>query len=191
MLETLKQIDTQLFLLVNNGMQNPVFDWLCPWLREAKIWIPLYVLMLWLCWKHFGKQSLWIFAGAGLLVLISDQFSANLIKNTVERLRPCNDPFLSPKVHLLVHCGKGFSFMSAHATNHFAVAVFFSVLFKNRIRYILPVALMWAAAVSFSQVYVGVHYPFDVLCGALTGSLFGYLGGKFIAGRISLTSSTT
>lgn len=174
MLETLRQIDTEWFLAINNGWQNPFMDAVCPWLREPRTWVPLYILAIYFTWKTFGRQTLWILLGAGLLVLISDQFSANLIKNTFQRLRPCNDPMLKTQVHLLVHCGGGYSFMSAHATNHFAVAVYFSVLLKQIFPRLLPFALVWAALIALSQVYVGVHYPFDILCGALTGCLFGY-----------------
>lgn len=186
MLELLKEWDTSLFLGINNGWQNPVMDWLCPWLREARLWIPLYILAAWFSWKQFGKQTLWIFLAAGLLVLISDQFSANLIKHTFERLRPCNDPILRTKVHLLVHCGSGYSFMSAHATNHFAVAMFFSRVFRQRLPNLWPFAFLWAAAIALSQVYVGVHYPFDILCGALTGMLFGYLMARLLTQKLKL-----
>jgi undecaprenyl-diphosphatase len=134
----------------------------------------------------YGKQALWIAIGAALLVLISDQFSANLVKNTFERLRPCNDPILKTKVHLLTYCGGGYSFMSAHATNHFAIAVYFSMLFKKRLPSMLPYALIWAASIALSQVYVGVHYPFDVICGAITGCVFGYLASLFVIKKIEI-----
>lgn len=184
MLETLKQIDTDWFLAINNGWQNAFMDWLCPWLRQPKTWIPLYALAIWFSWKMFGKQMVWVLLGAGLLILISDQFSANLVKNTFERLRPCNDPFLKNKVHLLTYCGGGYSFMSAHATNHFAIAVYFSMLFKMRLPRMLPYALIWAASIALSQVYVGVHYPFDVICGAITGSIIGYLASILVRKKL-------
>ncbi|MBP9186917.1 MAG: phosphatase PAP2 family protein [Bacteroidia bacterium] len=181
MLETLKQIDSEWFLSINNGWQNAFMDWLCPWLRQPKTWIPLYIIALWFAWKIFGKQALWVAVGAGLLILVSDQFSANLIKNTFERLRPCNDPILKNKVHLLAYCGGGYSFISAHATNHFAIAVYFSLLFKNTYPRMLPYAILWAASIAISQVYVGVHYPFDIICGAIVGSIFGYFGSVLIS----------
>lgn len=175
MLEMLKQLDTEWFLSINNGWQNAFMDWLCPWLRQPKTWIPLYVLAVFFSWKKFNKNAIWVVLGAALLVLICDQFSANLVKNTFERLRPCNDPALKNQVHLLVGCGGGYSFMSAHATNHFGIAVFFSVIFKQWYPKLIWFALFWAACISLSQVYVGVHYPFDIICGALTGCLFGLI----------------
>ena len=186
MFETLKQIDTTWFLAINNGLQNSFMDVVCPYLREPKFWIPVYVLVAWLSYKKFGTKALWVMLAAGVLVLISDQFSANLIKKSVMRLRPCNEPTLKDQVHLLVHCGQGYSFMSAHATNHFAIAVYFSLLFRAYWRWLLPVALLWAASIAFSQVYVGVHYPLDVLCGALTGSVFGYIASKLVKQKLAL-----
>jgi membrane-associated phospholipid phosphatase len=180
MLNTLQQLDTELFLAINNGWHNSVLDVICPWLREAKHWIPFYILLLYLVWKHYGTQVLWIAIGAGLLVFITDQFSANLIKNTFERLRPCNDPDLKLKVRLLVNCGQGYSFMSAHATNHFAIAVYFTVFLKEWIPKFGVFAFVWALSISVSQVYVGVHYPFDIIAGGLCGSLFGYLLAKIV-----------
>lgn len=180
MFSLINDFDTSLFLAINNGWQNPFLDAVCPWLREAKHWIPFYMLLLYLSWKHYGRQTLWVILGVGVLVLISDQFSANLVKNTFERLRPCNDPILKTKVHLLVHCGQGYSFMSAHATNHFAIAAYFMVLFKDWIPKFWIVALVWASAISLSQVYVGVHYPLDIIAGAICGSLFGYFAAKLV-----------
>lgn len=186
MIESLKHIDTEWFLAINNGWASPLLDAVCPWLRQPRTWIPLYAVLLYISWKQFGRNSLWIVAGAALLVLVCDQFSANLVKNTFERLRPCNDPALKERVRLLVHCGGGYSFMSAHATNHFGVAVFFSMIFRPHSRVILPFALVWAACIALSQVYVGVHYPFDILCGALTGSLFGYIAARILNARVLL-----
>jgi membrane-associated phospholipid phosphatase len=175
MLDWFNQIDTELFLRVNNGMQNALLDAVCPWLREPKFWIPLYVLLLYLCVKQFGVKTIWVLLSVALLVLISDQFSANLVKNIFQRLRPCNQPALKAQVHLLVHCGSGYSFMSAHASNHFAIAVFLGLLLKQNYKYLIFALVVWAFSIAFSQVYVGVHYPFDVTCGAIAGSLWGYL----------------
>jgi membrane-associated phospholipid phosphatase len=186
MIETLKHIDTTWFLAINNGMQSAFLDVVCSFMRNQKNWYVLYILLLWICYRKWKTKSLWVLGGAVVLVLIADQVSANLIKNTVQRLRPCNEPALAGMVNNIVGCGKGFSFVSAHATNHFAIAIFFSVLFYAEHKWVLTVALIWAASICFSQVYVGVHYPFDVICGALLGSFFGYVAGKFISTKLSI-----
>lgn len=189
MIETLKNIDTEWFLAINTGMQNAFWDSVCPFMRNQKNWYVLYVMILWVCYRKWKNKSIWVLGGAALLVLISDQVSANLIKNTVQRLRPCNEPMLSGMVHNIVGCGKGYSFISAHATNHFAIAIFFSVLFYPTYKWVPYIAVVWAALIAFSQVYVGVHYPFDVICGAVLGVLLGYIGGRFISKN--LNESTT
>ncbi len=172
MLETLKHIDVSLFHLVNSDMQNGLFDLICPFARKQSNWYLVYAWIGYFMYKKYKLNSLWIFLTAGLLVLISDQISANLIKNTVQRLRPCNDPALKEQVRLLVHCGSGYSFISAHATNHFAIAVLLASLYREW-KWAYPVALFWAAFISFSQVYVGVHFPADILFGSILGTILG------------------
>ncbi|MES2779938.1 MAG: phosphatase PAP2 family protein [Bacteroidota bacterium] len=180
MIETLKQLDREWFLAINNGMHNSFLDVVCPFIRQQSHWYVLYALLLFACYKIWGNKLGWIIIGAVLLVLVSDQLSANLIKNTIQRIRPCNEPTLAGMVRNIVGCGKGYSFISAHATNHFAIAVFFSILFKPYFKWVYFIALPWAAVIAFSQVYVGVHYPLDVLCGAALGSVLGYLAGTII-----------
>jgi undecaprenyl-diphosphatase len=137
-------------------------------------------------YERYRMKFFWILLGALLLVLTSDQLSANLIKNIVQRLRPCNNPELKNQLRLLVPCGGGFSFISAHATNHFAIAFFISS-FYNEIKWAKLLALLWAFAIAFSQVYVGVHYPFDVICGAALGLLLGNVGFLILNKNISFT----
>ncbi len=184
MFETFNHIDQQFFLAINNGLQNPFLDWLCPILRNQKVWYPLYAILIFLLYKKHKKETLWIVLGAAVLILISDQVSANLIKNLVQRLRPCSDPGFQNQVHLLVNCGGGFSFISAHATNHFAIAFFMMGFFETQKRWFVPVAFIWASSIAFSQVYVGVHYPFDVICGAILGSILGYIFSRIIISKL-------
>lgn len=183
MLETLKNIDKELFFAVNNGMQNFFLDFICPIFRNQQTWYLLYAVIIYFIYKKFEKQTFIILAGAVILILISDQLSANLIKHLVQRLRPCSDPEISNNVHLLVNCGGGFSFVSAHASNHFAIAIYISFFFRSQ-KWVLPVAVLWASFISFSQVYVGVHYPFDVICGGMLGIILGYLMYKITAVKI-------
>src|SRR5690606_41271822 len=94
-------------------------------------------------------------------------------KKNVKRVRPCNDLVFKNEVNIRVRCGSGFSFTSSHATNHFAMAFFWIALFRHRWKHTLWLCITWASLISFSQIYVGVHYPVDIICGALLGILIG------------------
>ncbi|HUM45635.1 MAG TPA: phosphatase PAP2 family protein [Chitinophagales bacterium] len=177
-MESLLHLDQQFFFFINRQLENPFFDFIMPYVREKNFWIPLYVLLLiYLVWR-FKKLSWAIMITALLTVVITDQVSSSVIKPFVQRLRPCNDPLISSQVHLLVNCGSGFSFVSSHAANHFGIACFVIVLLHSRFRWIAPAALLWAALVSFAQIYVGVHYPVDTICGALLGIATGTITGR-------------
>lgn len=156
-------------------MANPVLDLLCPWLREKLMWIPLYLLIAFLLFKKYGIKTLWLAVLTVVTIILSDQTS-NIFKHFVHRLRPCNNPELVDSIRHLVDCGAGYSFISAHAANHFALATFFSFLFAGK-RNWLVFFYVWASAIAFSQVYVGVHYPIDVIAGALVGIVVGLITG--------------
>jgi undecaprenyl-diphosphatase len=175
MIDQLVQLDKQLFHMVNHGLTNPVFDWLMPVVRNAKVWIPLYVFIIGFCIYRYKKASIYIIMLLALTVGLADQGSAGIIKGIVKRPRPCNDPTMAATIITRIPCGSGYSFPSSHASNHFAVACFLSLVFYRRWKRIWWVAMPWAFLISFAQVYVGVHYPFDVTFGALFGLLVGYL----------------
>ncbi len=173
-METLLQLDEQLFHLINHNWHHAALDAVMPYWRDKRVWIPLYLVIAGYCWYRFRVKGIYLVLALGLTVGIADNVSSQLIKKTVKRIRPCNDATLTQEVQLLVPCGSGYSFTSSHAVNHFAVATFLSMtlgLYHRRIR--LPLFL-WAASIAFGQVYVGVHYPLDVICGALLGSLLAY-----------------
>ncbi len=179
MLDKMLQMDQQFFILINNGLANPFFDWICPWIREQKVWYPLYAVFAFMLVQQYRKDSWKLFLAIGLLVICTDQFSANLVKNTFMRIRPCAEPALAGITrHLIASCN-GYSFISGHATNHFALAIFFAYCFRQ-LKWLLPVLLFWALAISFSQVYVGVHYPLDVIVGGLCGVLFGFTFSRYV-----------
>jgi membrane-associated phospholipid phosphatase len=169
------EIDSAIFQFVNTGLSNPVFDFLMPWFREKLFWIPLYIGVAFLIVKHFQKKAIWIILCIALSSILSDTISSKIVKPTFKRLRPCNEPALENKIQERVNCGSGFSFTSSHATNHAAlglsIAFFLSIIYPNRKKAIYITAFTWAFLISFAQVYVGVHYPFDVLCGLILGTV--------------------
>lgn len=175
MIEHLHNFDVELFLRINRGLTNGFFDWLMPLVRNRFFWSPLYLFIIVFCIKQYKKQGLYIIAALLLTFAMGDFISATLIKPFITRLRPCNDGSLTGLMISRVPCGSGYSFPSAHATNHFGIAVFLIMLFYPKWKPILPIALAWAFLVSFAQVYVGVHYPLDTLAGATLGSAIGIL----------------
>lgn len=171
-------IDKQLFLLINQGLSNPVFDWLLPILRNPYTWAPVYLFLIIFFIKNYGKLGVIVVLCTLANFAISDGVSSHLIKNAVKRVRPCNDIEFKHDIHVRVRCGSGFSFTSSHATNHFAMAFFWVILFRRKWKHAMWLSITWAALISISQVYVGVHYPFDILCGAIIGILIGITSGN-------------
>ena len=164
-LNMLKSWDQNLFLFLN-GMHNPLWDYSMTLFTLTPTWLIFYVTILAIIVKKHGKKSLFIFVAIALMILCADQFSG-ILKHTVQRLRPSNDPAFSQLVHIFFKKGGQFGFVSAHAANTFAIATFTSLLFRNRkyVVFIFP----WAIMISYSRIYLGVHYPGDVICGALLG----------------------
>src|SRR5262245_25518788 len=125
MLETLQSIDEKLLLLIN-GMHNEPMDWFFYWMSEKWIWLPLYAFLLYLYLKNQHDRIILILIAVALLITLSDQTASNLLKNLVMRLRPCHEPGLAEKIHLVKgYCGGTYGFVSSHAANSFALATFF------------------------------------------------------------------
>lgn len=173
--------------LVNVTWKHPVLDLVAPVLRNQYTWIPLYVFLAIFIPRKYGKKG-WLWCLGFLITFaLSDYTSASLIKPYVQRLRPCNDAVMRHGMRLLVDCGSGYSFPSSHAANHFALAVFMSFTLRKSYRWIWVASLLWAFSVAYAQVYVGVHYPLDVLCGGLLGCLAGFITGRFFETKIGLS----
>src|SRR5690554_359630 len=172
--------DEQLFLFLNSQHH----DWLDPWMNllTGKItWIPLYAIFLFLIFKHFKKNSIWVLAGIGLAILIADQTASGFMKPFFERLRPCHNPDLEGMVFNYGGCGGMYGFVSSHAANSFALAIYLNLAFRRKMKGFAWLYL-WAAVVSFTRIYLGVHYPSDILIGALVGLLAGWVAW-FITGK--------
>lgn len=170
--------DYTIWYYLNVAWQNAFFDTIMPFFRNQWFWVPLYLFLAILMPSNFRRNG-WLWCLAFLLCFgISDQVSAHLIKPYIHRLRPCNDPVLQSVVHIIVPCGSGYSFPSSHATNHFALGIFSAITLQKHVKWIWPVAICWAALVSYAQVYVGVHFPLDVFCGAVIGIIVGWTAGN-------------
>ena len=172
--ESLQSIDQNLFVYINRVATHPILDTLMPFFRESTFWIPFYLFLIVFVFVNFGKNGWAWLLFAFITVLLTDQVSSSIIKNWVQRPRPCADSLFSGQVRLLLdHCSGGYSFTSSHATNHFGVATFLFITlgrFFGNWKYLL---FFWAALICYAQVYVGVHYPLDVICGAIIGILIG------------------
>ncbi len=126
--------------------------------------------------KKHRKQTAVVGLFIGLVFLIGDRSSVVLFKDMFQRLRPCHNPEITNLVHTLDgHCGGQYGFVSSHATNSFALAIFSGLLLKKQYPKLLLIMLLWAALVSYSRIYVGVHYPADILGGAILGTTVGLL----------------
>jgi undecaprenyl-diphosphatase len=170
-MEGIKQIDQSLFLFLNE-LHSSFWDKAMFLFSSREIWIPFYLLIIYIIIKTFNRNSIYILILIGLSIALSDQFSV-LIKNLVERLRPSNDPAISNLVHLVNNYrGGNFGFFSSHASNTFTVAVIVSLLFKNRM--FSTLIFIWAIIVSYTRIYLGLHYPSDILAGWLWGGLIGF-----------------
>ena len=173
MLEWLKHIDQQLFLFLN-GMHSTAFDEIM-WLISNKfIWIPLYLLIIYWFFKY-NPENGWIWLiGIILLVIATDQLTSSILKPGFGRLRPCHDPKISHLVHNVKRCGGLYSFVSGHSANSFAIATFCFLLLRENLKYIW-LLFIWAAVIAYSRVYLGVHYPGDILIGGIIGIIVAIL----------------
>lgn len=177
--QRLVQLDQAFFLKINREWINSFFDSIMPLLRMPAIWVPLYVFLFMLVITNFKTKGLWWIVLFISTVAFTDMTGNYVFKHGIERLRPCNDPDFYLYVRLLVkQCGAGYSFVSNHAANHFGMATFFIVTCRHIFKKWVWIAFVWAAAIAYAQVYVGIHYPLDVFCGALLGLAFGISMGS-------------
>jgi len=173
-IEQIIQIDVDFFLFLNH-FHNHFFDVIMTFVSGKYSWIPLYLFILFLILRKYKlKNTLILFFSIILLIALSDQTSVFLFKFTFLRYRPCFNPEISNSVHVVNIPGGKYGFISSHASNAFALALFTNLILKNK--YYSLFIFFWASLVAYSRIYLGVHYPLDILSGALWGM---FLAGLF------------
>lgn len=187
------QEDRSLFLFLNN-LGSSTFDQFWILISSTWIWIPLYVIFLFLLFKNYKVRNLiFILIFIALGVTFTDQL-AGIFKTGVSRLRPCHDPTLTSLMRD-VKCGGKFGFYSSHAANTFFIATFMSLLLFRKFKLLPYILFTWAIVVSYSRIYLGVHFPLDILMGSLmgffTGGFFASLALKVIRKQNTLNSTTS
>jgi len=173
LIDRLLQIDTELLIFLNNlGSEQWDGFWLA--LTNQFHWSPLFAFLLVLIFKKFGwKNGILIFLFLVVLVTFSDQFT-NFMKHTFQRLRPCNTEGVREQLRQFIYKPRGFSFYSGHASLSTTFSTFVILLLRNHYKYML-LLLLFPLSFGYSRIYLGVHYPGDVLTGYITGLFFGYL----------------
>ena len=166
-IDSLKLWDTTLFLFLN-GYHNPLFDGIMWAISNKFTWVALYIAVIYMVIKHWKRESIWIILALVACIVIADQVSSGLIKHLVERPRPSHAADLTGLVHLVNgYTGGSFGFVSSHAANSFGFALLSSLLFRNR-NYTLAI-FGWAVLTAYSRIYLGVHYPLDIVGGTIVG----------------------
>ena len=184
MFEEILKLDSKLFLFLNN-LGTTKFDafWLSLSKIEANILMYLFLILLFFHIKKLSPKFLYIFYLLfiiALMITITDQ-GANFFKDSFQRLRPCYNESIIDSLRLVKeNCGGKYGFFSAHASNSFSLAIFFGLLFINRIRYIIMITIVYASLISYSRIYIGVHYPIDIIFGSFFGIFVGFIMYSFV-----------
>lgn len=169
-LQTISEWDKSAFLNLN-GHHNQLMDYVMTLFTMTPTWLIFYGSVLYVIIRKYGRKALPVIISLAVVILLADQLSG-LIKHSVMRLRPSNDPAVAPLAHVFFTKGGMYGFVSAHAANAFSFAVFSALLFRSRgyLAFIVP----WACLIAYTRIYLGVHYPGDILGGALLGGLIGW-----------------
>ena len=184
MIEEILKLDSKLFLYLNN-LGTSKFDifWISLSKIEANILMYLFLILLFFYIQKIRPKLIYIFYlffVIALMIAITDQ-GANIFKDSFQRLRPCYNESIIHSLRLVKeNCGGKYGFFSAHASNSFSLAIFFGLLFINRISYIIMITIVYASLISYSRIYLGVHYPIDIIFGSFFGIFVGFVMYSFV-----------
>lgn len=186
MIEHIKQLDTDLFLWLNS-FHNSFFDVFFYWITDRFFWVPFYLYLFFLVCKEY-KTNVWkILIVVILLIIASDQLSV-FIKDNVQRYRPCHNLELQKSIHLVNgECGGQFGFVSSHAANSMALGLFLILSFVKRIKWLTAFLVLFVVLVSYSRIYLGKHYPMDIIGGWVIGITISYAIHKIFLKAIPYT----
>ncbi|MBO3097450.1 phosphatase PAP2 family protein [Gelidibacter pelagius] len=175
MIDQILQLDTDVFIYLNS-LGTKTWDPFWMAYTSKFNWIPLYALLLYLMFRQMRLKAVLItLLAVALMILVTDQVT-NLFKNGFHRLRPCHLAELIDGMRLVKSsCGGQYGFFSGHASNTMAAAIFIGLTLKKRFKYLIYLLIVWAILMGYSRIYIGVHYPLDVLLGMLFGVLTGAL----------------
>jgi len=171
----LATIDSDLFLFLNS-LHTDWLDKVMVLITDMWAWFPLYLLLIYWMVKQYGKRCWWIFLAVGIVVLCTDQLASHVCKPVFQRLRPCYNPDFQDLIYLPKGLAGGkYGFVSSHAANTFGVAAFLTPALRKYRPWPAIVLYFWAFISSYSRIYIGYHYPGDILCGAILGILIGLI----------------
>ncbi len=176
MLDFLLHIDKELLLAINQ-QHNVLLDYIMIFASAKLSWLPLYLLLAYFIIKRFKWHAILAFALVALTIALADQTSVHLFKETFMRLRPCHQPELTDLLRTIKGCGGQYGFVSSHATNSAALTAFLFVAYRPTPRWLTSILVFYVVLIMYSRVYLGVHYPSDVLAGAFLGICCGLFTG--------------
>lgn len=179
MIDQLIEYDKELLRFLNS-FHTPVLDTVMMTLTNTLAWLPLYIFVVYVVIKHFRNESWLVLLGIAVTILLADQITASIMKPYFARLRPSREPTLEGLIHIVNNYKGGqFGFASSHAANTFGAATFFFLVFRKTKKWFIWLFL-WAFVMSYTRIYLGVHYPGDILVGAIVGVGCGLAGYLFL-----------